>query len=198
MTQEPKSKRKRKPWNKGQLIGSKLPLALKNIRAIRSRLTLESRLRDLVLFNLAFDSALRAGDLLQFRVRDICIGQRVATDIKISQTATSRAVQFELSDETRESVAAWIAQENLKPGDYLFPSRISESPHILERQYARIVASWVRQIGLDPAIYGTESLRRTKPMLIYQRTKSLETAQVLLGHARPRSTARFLGVEDKS
>jgi hypothetical protein len=41
------------------------------------------------------------------------------------------------------------------------------------RQYARIVDSWVEEIGLDPAAYGTHSIRRTKPSLIYRRTKNL-------------------------
>jgi len=66
-----KSKSKRIAWNKGKLIGQKLPLTLKEIRAIRSRLRSVQQTRDLVLFNLAIDSNLRACDLVQLRVRDI-------------------------------------------------------------------------------------------------------------------------------
>jgi integrase len=191
-----KPKRKRIPWNKGKVIGQKLPLTLKEIRAIRSRLRSVQQTRDLVLFNLAIDSNLRACDLIQLRVRDICKGRRVASQMTIMQIHKNRPAQFEIAEETRESVAAWIAQERLKPDDYLFPSRISDSPHISIRQYARVVASWVSLIGLDPGPYGTESLRRTKPSLIYRRTKSVEAAQLLLGHTRPRNTVRFLGIEE--
>jgi len=191
-----KSKGKRIPWNKGKLIGRKLPLTLKEIRAIRSRLRSVQQTRDLVLFNLAIDSNLRACDLIQLRVRDISKGRHVASRVTIMQFQTNRPVQFEIADETRESVAAWIAQEKLKPEHHLFPSRMSESPHISTRQYARIVASWVSLIGLDPGVYGTQSLRRTKPMLIYRRTKSLEAAQLLLGHTKLRNTGRFLGIEE--
>jgi integrase len=191
-----KSKGKRIPWNKGKLIGRKLPLTLKEIRAIRSRLRSVQQTRDLVLFNLAIDSNLRACDLIQLRVRDISKGRHVASQVTIMQFQTNRPVQFEIADETRESVAAWIAQEKLKPEHHLFPSRMSESPHISTRQYARIVASWVSLIGLDPGVYGTQSLRRTKPMLIYRRTKSLEAAQLLLGHTKLRNTGRFLGIEE--
>ena len=196
MKTKTKSKGKRIPWNKGKLIGRKLPLTLKEIRAIRSRLRSVQQTRDLVLFNLAIDSNLRACDLIQLRVRDISKGRHVASRVTIMQFQTNRPVQFEIADETRESVAAWIAQEKLKPEHHLFPSRMSESPHISTRQYARIVASWVSLIGLDPGVYGTQSLRRTKPMLIYRRTKSLEAAQLLLGHTKLRNTGRFLGIEE--
>jgi integrase len=193
-----KSKGKHIPWNKGKLIGQKLPLTLKGIRAIRSRLRSAQQTRDLVLFNLAIDSNLHACDLVQLRVRDISKGRHVASRVTIMQLQTNRPVQFEITDETRESVAAWIAQEKLKPDHHLFPSRISDSPHISTRQYARVVVSWVSLIGLDPGNYGTQSLRRTKPMLIYRRTKNLEAVQLLLGHTKLRNTVRFLGIEGEA
>ena len=74
-------------------------------------------------------------------------------------------------------------------------SRFKNSPHLSTRQYARIVASWVSIIGLDPAAYGTHSLRRTKATLIYRRTKNLRAVQLLLGHRRLESTVRYLGIE---
>ena len=78
---------------------------------------------------------------------------------------------------------------------YLFLSRIRSSQHLSTRQYARIIKSWVAMIGLDPVIYGTHSLRRTKATLIYKRTKNLRAVQLLLGHTRIESTVRYLGVE---
>ncbi len=80
-------------------------------------------------------------------------------------------------------------------GDFLFPSRIHDSPRLSTRQYARIVGSWVRQIGLDPYAYGTHTMRRTKPTLIYRRTKNLRAVQLLLGHTKLESTVRYLGIE---
>jgi len=60
--------------------------------------------------------------------------------------------------------------------------------------------SWNRclpcqQIGLDPAAYGTHSIRRTKASLIYRRTKNLRAVQLLLGHTKLESTVRYLGIE---
>ena len=54
---------------------------------------------------------------------------------------------------------------------------------------------WVSSIGLDPAAYGTHSMRRTKPTLIYRRTRNLRAVQLLLGHTKLESTVRYLGIE---
>ncbi len=79
--------------------------------------------------------------------------------------------------------------------EYLFSSRNRTSSHISTRQYARLVDNWVRDIGLDPAEYGTHSMRRTKASLIYRRTKNLRAVQILLGHTKMESTIRYLGIE---
>ena len=183
------------PWNKGKLLGQKPPLKLREIWAIRIRLQLARRARELALFNLAIDSKLRGCDLVRLRVHDVVRGSRVATRAIVMQRKTQRPVQFEINEHTRDAVANWIASAHLKPDQYLFPSRVSESPHVSTRQYSRIVGSWVASIGLDPAAYGTHSLRRTKATLIYRRTKNLRAVQLLLGHTKLESTVRYLGIE---
>ena len=54
------------PWNKGKLLGQRPPLKLKEVWAIRVRLQLGHRARDLALFNLAIDSKLRGCDLVDY------------------------------------------------------------------------------------------------------------------------------------
>jgi len=183
------------PWNKGKLVGQKAPFKLKEIWAIRVRLQMQQRLRELALFNLGIDSKLRACDLVSLRVRDIGHADHVAARAVVMQHKTQRPVQFEIMPATREAVAAWIRHAGLRAEDYLFPSRIHRRPHLGTRQYARIVNGWVEEIGLDPTPYGTHSMRRTKPTLIYRRTKNLRAVQLLLGHTRVESTVRYLGIE---
>ena len=142
------------PWNKGKLIGQKPPLKLKEIWAIRIRLQLTHQSRELALFNLAIDSKLRGCDLVGLRVHDVIHGSRVASRAIVMQKKTQRPVQFEITEQTRDAIAAWIAAAHLKPEQYLFPSRVSESPHVSTRQYSRIVGSWVGSIGLDPRPMG--------------------------------------------
>ena len=183
------------PWNKGKLIGQKSPLKLKEIWAIRIRLQMAKNTRELALFNLAIDSKLRGCDLVKLRISDVAQSNRVSSRAIIMQQKTHRPVQFEITEQTRDSLEAWINQAKLKSDQYLFPSRIHSSPHLSTRQYARIVEHWVKSIGLDPAAYGTHTLRRTKVTLIYRRTKNLRAVQLLLGHSKLESTVRYLGIE---
>ncbi len=183
------------PWNKGKPVGQKLPLKLKEIWAIRIRLQLAKQARELALFNLAIDSKLRGCDLVGLKVSDIAQGGRIASRAIVMQQKTRRPVQFEITEQTRESLKSWIDQAKLKPDQYIFPSRIHGSPHLSTRQYARIVEHWVKSIGLDPAAYGTHTMRRTKATLIYRKTKNLRAVQLLLGHTKLESTVRYLGIE---
>ncbi|HWZ72411.1 MAG TPA: tyrosine-type recombinase/integrase [Casimicrobiaceae bacterium] len=182
-------------WNKGKLVGQKTPFKLKEIWAIRIRLQMQERLRELALFDLGIDSKLRACDLVRLRVRDVRHGDRVAARAMVLQQKTQRPVQFEITAQTREAMETWIARVGLKSESFLFPSRVSKSPHLGTRQYARIVDHWVAEIGLDPNSYGTHSMRRTKASLIYRRTKNLRAVQLLLGHTKLESTVRYLGIE---
>ena len=155
MDTETKSEGRAVAWNKGKLLGQKPPQKLREIWAIRIRLQLDHRTRELALFNLAIDSKLRRCDLVALRVHDVVQGSRVASRAIVMQKKTQRPVQFEITEQTRDAVAAWIAAARLKPEQFLFPSRLSESPHLSTRQYSRIVGSWVNSIGLDAAAYGT-------------------------------------------
>lgn len=189
------SKPNRTPWNKGRLVGQKSPLRPKDIWAIRMRLQMAQRLRDLALFNLGLDSKLRGCDLVRLRIGDICHGGHVASRAIVMQQKTKRPVQFEITATTRAALQAWIERRRPAGNDFLFPSRLHRSEHLGTRQYARLLGQWVTDIGLDPTDYGTHSMRRTKATLIYRRTKNLRAVQLLLGHARIESTVRYLGID---
>ena len=183
------------PWNKGKIVGQKAPFKVKDIWALRVRLQMEGRTRELALFNLSIDSKLRGCDLVALKVRDVCHGDQVATRAIVMQHKTKRPVQFEITAVTRDALQVWIKQAALKSDDFLFPSRLHDSPHLGTRQYARILGHWVDELGLDRSEYGTHSMRRTKATLIYRRTKNLRAVQLLLGHAKLESTVRYLGIE---
>jgi integrase len=189
-----KSSRRPTPWNKGKRVGRKLPLNLQHIRSIRSRLVAAGQVRELALFNLAIDSSLSASDLVQLRVGDIARGRRILAKVSITTSASGRSISFVISPETRNAVGAWIERQDLRAGQYLFPTRLHASPYLSVRQYGRLVETWVSSIGLNPRDYGTQSLRRTKPVLIYRKTQDLAAVQTLLGHSRLRSTARFFDI----
>ncbi|MFC6637710.1 tyrosine-type recombinase/integrase [Sulfitobacter sp. JBTF-M27] len=193
--QLPAIKPQRRPWNKGRLVGQKRPLLAKQVWAIRARLELSGNLRDLALFNLAIDSKLRGCDLVRLKISDLIAGDRVRERVTIIQSKTRQPVQFEVSENTRNSIWGWVCRPEMFGCIYLFPSRFHDRRHVSTRQYARLVGYWVSAIGLDPSGYGTHSLRRTKAALIYRKTGNLRAVQLLLGHTKVDSTVRYLGVE---
>ena len=77
---------------RGKLVGQKTPLKLKEIWAIRVRLQVFSRKRELALFDLGIDSKLRACDLLKLKVRDLCHGDGVEAErfSRLDQSLRSR------------------------------------------------------------------------------------------------------------
>lgn len=175
--------------------GAKLPLRPMHVWGIRVRLQVERRTRDLALFDLAIDSKLRGCDVVALRVGDIVSAGAIRRRAIVLQQKTGRPVQFEITDQTRQSIARWLDGRPSYGGDWLFPSRLWPGQHLSTRQYSRLVKWWVNLIGLEPSGYGTHSLRRTKVSLLYKKTGNLRACQLLLGHTKLESTVRYLGVE---
>lgn len=117
---------------------------------------------------------------------------RIAT---VAVRETGHPVQFEVSEQTREAVAERIARAHLRSEDFLFPSSLRASPRLSTRQHARLVERCVRQIGLEPAPYGTHTIYGTNGSPIHTRTKNLGAVQLRLGHTKLKSTVRYLGIE---
>jgi integrase len=186
---------RRTPWNKGKLIGAKPPLRPKHVWSIRTRLLVEGRTRDLAMFNLAIDSKLRGCDVMALKVEDIAPNGYAIDRATVRQKKTGRPVKFELTDQTRQAVDDYLKAAGKKPGEFLFTGRRGIGQCMTTRQYARLVSGWLASIGLDPRLFGTHSLRRTKATLIYRRTGNLRAVQLLLGHNKIESTVRYLGIE---
>ena len=158
------------------------------------RLQLLKRFRDLALFNLAIDSKLRGCDLVGLRIADVAPRGYAVDRASVRQRKTGRPVRFEITEQTRQAIDDYLLQRAGGSGPYLFPGR-GLAGHLTTRQYARLLAEWLAMIGLDPCLYGTHSLRRTKATLIYKKTGNLRAVQLLLGHTKIESTVRYLGVE---
>ena len=155
----------RRPWNKGKLTGQKPPLQPQQIWAIRTRLQLATKVRDLALFNMAIDSKLRGCDVVRLKIAEIAPNGRCIERATIRQRKTGRPVRFEITEQTRKAVDQHLSELSVLNSEYLFPSKRKRNSHLSTRQYARLLGRWISSIGLDPAMYGTHSLRRTKATL---------------------------------
>jgi integrase len=185
----------RTPWNKGKIIGAKPPLRPSHVWSIRTKLQMQGKTRDLALFNLAIDSKLRGCDVVAVGVDDVAPSGYAMDRATIRQKKTGRPVRFELTDQARQAIDEYLRLTGRKAGQFLFAGRADSDRGLTTRQYARLVQDWVACIGLDPAKFGTHSLRRTKAVLIYRRTGNLRAVQLLLGHSKIESTVRYLGIE---
>lgn len=136
---------KRAPWNKGRVIGQKRPLKPKDVWAIRVRLQLQGRKRDLALFNLAIDSKLRSCDLVKLRVRDVCHGSVVATRAIVMQQKTQRPVQFEINITASRAVKPGKRERSgaAATGQHRSVDRSERPP---ESGHSRFTAGWVWRI----------------------------------------------------
>ena len=185
---------KRAPWNKGRLIGAKPPFRQKHVWAIHTMLQVEPSKRDLAMFNLAIDSKLRGRDVASIRVDDVAPNGYAVDRATVRQRKTGRPVRFELTEHTRQAIDNYLKVSRKKPGEFLFTGPKSGRGMTL-RQYGRLVSDWLIGIGLDPHLYDTHLLRRTKATLIYRRTGDLRAVQLLLGHTKIESTVRYLGID---
>ena len=191
MTNEPTFESvRRQPWNKGKLIGPKPPLQPRHVWAIRTRLQLAGRVRDLALFNLAIDSKLRGCDVVSLKVEDVAPRGYAIDRATVRQRKTGRPVKFEITEQTRQTVDDYLKATGKAPGDFLFTGRRGKERCLTTRQYARLLSEWIAGIGLDSSLFGTHSIRRTKATLIYRRTGNMRAVQLLLGHTRVESTVR--------
>ena len=185
---------RKRAWNHGLILGQKRALLPKHVWAIRARLELASKIRDLALFNLAIDSKLRGCDLVSLKVGDVFVNGRVRERATIVQSKTATPVQFEITATARDALKNWLSEPQIVRSAYLWPSRIRTRPHLSTRQYSRLLKKWVTSINLEPSAYGTHSLRRTKAAQIYRKTGNLRAVQLLLGHTKMDSTVRYLGM----
>lgn len=183
------------PESQPHFRGTKLPLKPMHIWGMRVRLQVENRWRDLALLDIAIDSKLRGCDLVALQTSDVLVGAVVRKRAIVIQQKTGRPVQFEITEQARQSISRWLMHRKAGSEDWLFLSRMDRDAHISARQYARLVKRWVDHIELEPSAYATHSLRRTKVSLLYRKTGNLRACRLLLGHTKLESTVRYLGVE---
>ena len=114
----------------GRFTGAKLALKPMHVWAVRVRLQVAGLYRDIALFDIALDSKLRACDVVALRLSDIISAGSVKRRGIVLQQKTGRPVHFEITEQTRRSLAAWLAIRKEPASDWLFPSRMINGAHL--------------------------------------------------------------------
>ncbi|MGA7325092.1 MAG: hypothetical protein WBX25_11545 [Rhodomicrobium sp.] len=124
----------RRPSNKGKLVGPKPPLQPKHVRATRTRLQMQRKVRDLALFNLAIDSKLRGCDVVSLKVEDIAPHGYATGGATVRQKKTGRPVRFEITEQARQSIDEYLRLTERRPGSLLFGGRRGKDSSLTTRQ----------------------------------------------------------------
>jgi integrase len=150
----------------------------------------DTAVRDLALLRVGIDSALRSSDVLRLTLRDLAPNGAISPTFRVRQKKTGNPITCELLPKSIDALRAWLAlNPAMMPGDRVFA--------ICARQHNRIVHQWCRKLGLDVALYGTHSIRRTAPAHVYAHTKNIEVARQMLGHRSLGNTADYLNVRSE-
>ncbi|MBD3663780.1 tyrosine-type recombinase/integrase [Sulfitobacter aestuariivivens] len=199
-----KKSKQRSAWNRGKIVGPKPALTSRQVTTIRGVLAERALLRDQVMFSLAIDSCLRGADLVRLRVTDVMVSGELCDKVRVQPTKTKARAQasivFEPCRDTKKLLWRHIEAEDLMSTDWLFTSsRPGSGPEkqISDRAYLNLVKKWIGYAGLSPEIYGTHSIRRSRPAYLYRKTGNLRACQIMLGHKSLSSTQLYLGVEEE-
>lgn len=188
----------------------KSPFAPETVVTIRKKLATRATLQDQLLFSLAIDSMLRAGDIVRLTASDVCDRRgRALENPVIRQSKTSRPVILDLSPTTRQLIERHVQAEGLKGDDLLFSAKdraaqarqaTSGVPVPLSvRTVERKVKAWADLGGYtDVTTFSAHSLRKTRAAHVYSQTKDIATVSRLLGHASVQHTDRYLGITSQA
>lgn len=178
----------------------KSPLNVNQVKTLRK--LLEEKPLDSLLLNLGVDLMLRSQDLLQLRISDVMNESGTPkTEVKVKQKKTGKTtLSIPLSPNSIKVIKRFLSDK--EQDDFIFKgqlSHLSRKP-ITTQQYARIVKRWLKNLlGIeDVHRYSTHSLRKTKPTVIYDRTKNVDAVRRLLGQSSVTATSAYLGVTDNS
>jgi len=172
------------------------PLSREQVQTIRRLLEAEDNPRYLALFSTAIDTMLRGVDLLALTVADVTDHEgRIRDEFMARQQKTGQGTLVSLTPDTRKALARWIAASRKLPWAPLF-TRLRGDPDqaISTWQYRMLVKKWVGYARLDPTIYSSHSLRRTKAAYIYEKTRNVEAVRELLGQSTVSATSAYLNV----
>ena len=192
---------------KGKFKGAKLPLELVQYNQIRQLIRCKkgrNSARNLLLINMQVNTSLRAGDLLKLTVGDVFNGTCFVEKLWLEQTKTKQQTLLILLECIQKDLQlVKIAYEKAFGSKYfkiptnpLFPS-LKRGPNgkcrgLAYSSYFILFKTWIKQIGLNPNLYGTHSLRAAIPLEYYRKTGDPFGASKLFGHSQISTTSIYL------
>ena len=158
--------------------------------------------RNYMLFLIGFNTAFRAEDLLQLRVRDVEKGF-----VSIKENKTGKVQNFRMNKQLHQEILDYIKEFDLKPNDYLFMGQKKKDTYKgkswnviypITRQNARnICIDVAKAVGIDFK-FGLHSLRKTFGYMYIKKGGNIITLMKMYNHYSPDVTLLYVmwGKED--
>ncbi|MGG3717398.1 site-specific integrase [Heyndrickxia ginsengihumi] len=143
--------------------------------------------RNLLLFTIGINSALRISDILALKVGDV----RGKDTLMLKEQKTGKTKQFRLNKSIQKAVRELVPAD-AKDDDWLFPSRQGTKP-ISRVQAWRILNEAAERAGVDVAI-GTHTMRKTMAYHAYKSGTDISLLMRVLNHSSQRETLRYIGI----
>lgn len=172
-----------------------LPLSPTQVKALRERLLAEGTARDRAMFSLAVDGEMQGGDLVSLSVDDVMEKGKLRKRITVLEGRSQKRVTFRLSPYSRKALREWIEGEGKGEADGLFTSGRTDR-QVGEGTYERLVDDWLDLAGLDRAVYGPQSLRRTRASMVTRKARDAKASGKSATRGKYKPTAGDLGGED--
>ncbi|MCG7346373.1 site-specific integrase [Sporosarcina sp. ACRSL] len=144
--------------------------------------------RNLLMFTIGINTALRVSDLLQLKVSDV-----TGEYIEVVESKTGKRKRIKINASIKKAVKTLLSAD-AKPDDWLFPSRNGGKP-ITRVQAYRILNEAAERAGLAHMRIGTHTMRKTFGRFAYERGVELPLIMKALNHSSERETLRYIGIE---
>jgi integrase len=147
--------------------------------------------RDLLLFTLGINTALRISDLLKLTVDDVS-----GEYIELVENKTGKTKRIKLNASAKRAIRQLAPKQG-----YLFPSRKRDkngNPQPISRVQAyRALNAAAQRAGLDIK-FGCHSLRKTAGYHTYKKTKDIGLVMRMLNHSSESETLRYIGITQEN
>lgn len=173
----------------------------KKIAQIKNLLRGQGRCRDLLLFVVGINTALRISDLLQLRVSHFVKNEnKIVRRFWIKEQKRSKRHEVVINNSIREALEVFLAAYPTisdDPDNYIFFNTKMNSFQVpIKRGQAwKFIKTICREVGLN-GNYGTHSLRKTWGY--HARLQGVDLALIMhkLNHESIAYTKRYLGITD--
>lgn len=152
--------------------------------------------RNYILFLIGFNTAFRAEDLLQLKVKNVVKGY-----VSIKENKTGKFQHFRMNKKLHEEILEYIKTFNLKDNDYLFMGQKKKDTfrgktqsiiYPMTRQNVRLIFEKVADAcGIDFK-FGLHSLRKTFGYMYILNKGNIMTLMKMYNHDEPSTTLLYV------